>query len=131
MVPATLDDEQMLKHAIEVIERAEKQGLYIRLLGAMAVRMHIQDTEFMKHHDKISRLGANEDKKYTDIDVVAYSKQTKELRNLFEKELGYIVDRMMLQYLRDRGRLVYYEPKGTYQVDVFFDKLEFSHDVDF
>jgi len=131
MVRATLDDEQMIQHALEIIETAEKHKVYLRLLGAMAVRMHIEDTEFMKHHDQISRLGLNEEKKYTDIDYVAYSKQTKGVRRVFEKELGYEVDRMMLQYLRDRGRLIYYEPNGTYHVDVFFDKLEFSHKVHF
>ncbi len=131
MVRATLDDDEMFKHALDIIEAAEKQGVYLRLLGAMAIRMHIQDTEFMDLYDKLSRLGLDADKKFTDIDVVAYKKQLKSLRKVLENDLGFIVDRMMLQYLRDRGRLIYYEKNNTYHVDVFFDKLEFSHKVHF
>ena len=131
MVRATLDDDEMFKHALDIIEAAEKQGVYLRLLGAMAIRMHIQDTEFMDLYDKLSRLGLDADKKFTDIDVVAYKKQLKSLRKVLENDLGFIVDRMMLQYLRDRGRLIYYEKNNTYHVDVFFDKLEFSHNVHF
>ncbi len=131
MVRATLDDDEMFKHALDIIEAAEKQGVYLRLLGAMAIRMHIQDTEFMDLYDKLSRLGLDADKKFTDIDVVAYKKQLKSLRKVLENDLGFIVDRMMLQYLRDRGRLIYYEKNNAYHVDVFFDKLEFSHKVHF
>lgn len=131
MVRATLDDDEMFKHALDIIEAAEKQDVYLRLLGAMAIRMHIQDTEFMDLYDKLSRLGLDADKKFTDIDFVAYKKQLKSLRKVLETDLGFIVDRMMLQYLRDRGRLIYYEKNNAYHVDVFFDKLEFSHDVHF
>jgi hypothetical protein len=131
MVRATLDDEEMFKHALDLIETAEKQGVYLRLLGAMAIRMHIQDTEFMELYDALSRLGLDADRKFTDIDFIAYKKQLKGVRNVFEKELDFKVDRMMLQYLRDRGRLIYYAPDNAYHVDVFFDKLEFSHDVHF
>ena len=131
MVRATLDDDEMFKHALDIIEAAEKQGVYLRLLGAMAIRMHIQDTEFMDLYDKLSRLGLDADKKFTDIDFVAYKKQLKSLRKVLENELGFIVDRMMLQYLRDRGRLIYYEKNNAYHIDVFFDKLEFSHNVHF
>lgn len=131
MVRATLDDDEMFKHALDIIEAAEKQDVYLRLLGAMAIRMHIQDTEFMDLYDKLSRLGLDADKKFTDIDFVAYKKQLKSLRKVLENDLGFIVDRMMLQYLRDRGRLIYYEKNNAYHVDVFFDKLEFSHDVHF
>jgi len=131
MVRATLDDDEMFKHALDIIEAAEKQGVYLRLLGAMAIRMHIQDTEFMDLYDKLSRLGLDADKKFTDIDFVAYKKQLKSLRKVLENDLGFIVDRMMLQYLRDRGRLIYYEKNNAYHVDVFFDRLEFSHDVYF
>ncbi len=131
MVRATLDDDEMFKHALDIIEAAEKQDVYLRLLGAMAIRMHIQDTEFMDLYDKLSRLGLDADKKFTDIDFVAYKKQLKSLRKVLENDLGFIVDRMMLQYLRDRGRLIYYEKNNAYHVDVFFDKLAFSHDVHF
>ena len=131
MVRATLDDDEMFKHGLDIIEAAEKQGVYLRLLGAMAIRMHIQDTEFMDLYDKLSRLGLDADKKFTDIDFVAYKKQLKSLRKVLENELGFIVDRMMLQYLRDRGRLIYYEKNNAYHIDVFFDKLEFSHNVHF
>jgi hypothetical protein len=131
MVRATLDDDEMFKHALDIVDAAAKQGVYLRLLGAMAIRMHIQDTEFMELFDKLSRLGLDADKKFTDIDFVAYKKQLKGLRKVLEDELGFIVDRMMLQYLRDRGRLIYYEKNNAYHIDVFFDKLEFSHDVHF
>jgi len=131
MVRATLDDDEMFKHALYIIEEAENQGVYLRLLGAMAIRMHIQDTEFMDLYDKLSRLGLDADKKFTDIDFVTYKKQLKSLRKVLENELGFVVDRMMLQYLRDRGRLIYYEKNNAYHIDVFFDKLEFSHDVHF
>ncbi|MEM4581271.1 MAG: hypothetical protein QW092_02770, partial [Candidatus Korarchaeum sp.] len=61
---------------------------------------------------------------------MAYRKQAKKLKEVFERELGFLPDRMVNLLFSDR-RLIYYHPEGKFHVDIFFNKLEFCHDVFF
>jgi len=44
--------------------------------------------------------------------------------------LGFRPDSVINGFFGDR-RLIYYEPSDKFHVDIFLDKLEFSHDVIF
>ena len=120
-------DDIMIREAIRIVEEANKQKILLRILGAVAVAIHTQDQGHI--HDRLQRL---DDKKqrFTDIDFIAYSKQRYEIRKLFEDDLGYTVDITMLT-LHGKSRLIYYHPEQLFHVDIFFDKLEFSHDIIF
>ena len=121
--------EEFIKEAVGIVTKAQKRNTILRILGGCAIYIHSQHIpEAMQLYDKIKRFG--EDKPiFTDLDLIAYSKQRKEIMDLFEKELKFKYDPSMRVYMI--RRLIYFHPKGYYDVDVFFDKLEYSHDVVF
>lgn len=127
-MPMVLDEfsSKVLNTALGLVEEAQKRGVVIRILGALAVYLHCQ--EMPETLEAIKRMGRLEgDSIFTDIDVIAYSKQRKHLINLM-KDLQYDENRM-INLLFGHKRLLYV--KEGVKVDVFFDKLEFSHDVPF
>ena len=67
---------------------------------------------------------------FTDLELIAYKKQRKAVKNFFENDLGYLPDRYV-NVMFGSKRNIFYHPKGYFYVDVFFSKLEFSHDVYF
>ena len=109
------------------MNRAQEAGITVRLLGATAVRL-----QAAAHADlfyRLNRLGARE-KTFTDIDLAAYSKQRANLRKLLEKELGYKVDQYSI-LMHGNDRMILHHPEGKYSIDVFYDKLQYSHEVHF
>jgi hypothetical protein len=122
-----IPDEFFIENGVEIINMAEKKGIYLRLIGALAIRIH--SSEFSNLHIKLGRLGENI-QNFSDLDFIAYGKQRGEVANLFDKELKYISN-PQLNLMFGKSRRIYYHPDGKYHVDVFFDKLDFSHTIDF
>jgi len=115
---------------VGIVERAQARGVVLRLLGAVAAYAHsLHEPVAIGIYRSIGRF-LPEGRLFTDVDLAAYSKQRKEIVELFEKELGFTYD-LMAKAIFGYKRLIYYHPKGLYHVDVFFDKLEFCHDVVF
>lgn len=106
---------------------AEKEGVILRILGALAIRIHSEGFEEL--HKRLERLGGNE-QHFTDIDFIAYSKQRSDIRKFFEEKMSYEIDRHVL-FFHGNTRLIYYPPGHLFHVDVFFDQLEFCHDIYF
>lgn len=119
-------DEILLKDSLKIIEEGEKNSITLRILGAIAIKIHCQEYENL--YIKLSRLGKEEI--FTDIDLLAYSKEAAKIRKLMENILGYKIPGYFL-LMHGRDRLLYYHPEGLYHVDIFFDKLQFSHDIYF
>ncbi len=123
-----LDPEEFVRECKAIIDKLEERGIIARILGAMAVYIHTErDARAREIHS--TRFGAGVPM-FTDLDLMAYKKQAKKLKEVFEKELGFLPDRMVNLLFSDR-RLIYYHPEGKFHVDVFFNKLEFCHDVNF
>ncbi|HLI45983.1 MAG TPA: hypothetical protein VKU94_02185 [Geobacterales bacterium] len=117
-----------LKEALFIVEEANKKNIHLRILGALAVYLHIRDNPTAL--GLLSKLGrVDKDTLFTDLDLMGYSKQRKDVSKFFE-QIGYFPDRM-INTLFGNKRMIFYHPKGDFHVDVFFDKLEFSHDVIF
>jgi len=124
-----ISEEEFLKEALGIIEKAQSRGIYLRILGALAVYIHSLDKpECVNAFRSLGRFGEGKPL-FTDLDLIGYSKQRKEITKLFE-ELKFQPDRMINVLFADR-RLIFYHPQGKYHVDVFLNKLEFSHDVHF
>jgi len=125
----TLPPEEFVKETIEIVKKAQEKGVIIRILGALAVYIHSShDNEALELFNKLKRLEGG--LIFTDLDLIAYSKQRKEIMDFFEKTLGFKCDPYVKALFGGR-RLIYYHPKNLYHVDIFFDKLEFSHDIYF
>ncbi len=123
-----LTDEEIISEAIKIVNEAEKKGLTLRILGALAIRIHSRDSEYL--HKKLGRLGEYTYSSFTDIDLIGYSSQRAGIRELMEKGLSFNISRQFL-LLYGKDRLVYYHPDNLYHVDIFFDKLSFSHVIPF
>jgi len=118
--------EVFITQAKELVEKANSRGIPLRIMGALAIRIHSKGFEEL--HRRLKRLGGGQE--FTDIDLMSYGKYRKEVRKFFE-ELGYNPDRGLLLTGGWEKRHIYHEPQDRFHVDVFFDKLEMCHDIDF
>jgi len=119
-------DESLIADAQKIVEEAEKRKISLRILGALAVRLHTLQLE--KLYTSLDRLDGQKDQ-FTDIDLIGYSKQTSDIYEMF-KELNFVVDKHVAAYF-GKVRGIWYHPQNIYHIDVFYDKLPFSHNVDF
>ena len=112
-----------IEEAEECVKAASAQDLHLRVMGGLAIFMHSR--EFQPLWEKLGRLGK---KVFTDIDFVSYGKDRAELIKFFKARNYYINQKML--YLYGKGRQIYYGEKIP-MVEIFFDKLEMNHIVNF
>lgn len=101
---------------LEALARPENRSLPLRLMGALAFRLHCP--QFGGLQDQLGRV-------FTDFDFAAYGRGKTAVMRFFS-ELGYEEDRWVSRLFGDQ-RLVYHDPAHNRHVDVFFDRLRFSH----
>ncbi len=117
-------DDVLTEDGLNITARAKTSGIIIRLLGAVAIWVHT--TSMKDLYLRLRRLGT--DRQFTDLDFIAYGKQRSDVHRLFTKELGYSADKHFMAYFGE-DRFRYRHPTRLYDVDVFFDKLVFSHNL--
>jgi hypothetical protein len=125
-MPSTTDDA-ILDDAVRIVNQAQEAGLTVRLLGALAVRVQAGANADLFY--RLDRLGSAA-KTFTDIDLVAYSKQRSNLHKFLEGALRYRLDQYAV-LMHGRDRTILHHPEGKYSIDVFFDKLRYSHEINF
>lgn len=113
------NDEIIVNIAKKLVEEANRIGLVLRLLGAIAFRIHCP---------KFGRL-LSKTRGITDIDMIAYGKQVGQLEK-FIVESGYEPRPLSIASLAARRR-IFYNKKNDITIDVFLDRLEMCHDIDF
>jgi hypothetical protein len=125
VVPA----EVFLAEGRRLAELAREQGLVLRLLGGVAIRLHCQNqADFARRLGRLVADGPFQARQeFTDLDFAAYRRQRPQLPRFFAG-LGYIKRKTTLSTAASE-RHIYFHPDGWFQVDVFFDKLLFNHDV--
>jgi hypothetical protein len=123
-----MTDSEFVKEAIGIVEKAQSRGVCLRILGALAA--YIQAGE-AGQGDLVKKLGRFGEGKplFTDLDLMAYGKQRAAVDKIFH-ELSFEPDRLV-NGMFGHKRLIYYHPQQKYHVDVFINRLEFSHDVEF
>jgi len=127
MKDSPIPSEYFLNEARGLAEKANENGIVLRVLGALAVRIH--SPEYASLHQNLGRLGGNTE--FTDIDVMTYGEFQDKLEPFF-KSVGFNPEpRVRRTPSIWAYRQMYLEPKGQFHVDVFFDKLEMSHTIDF
>jgi hypothetical protein len=114
-------DEAVLKEALMIVDTANERGLILRVMGAIAVRVHCKEYLWL-----IKSLR----REITDIDLIGYGRQTGGILNLLEG-LGYSSDRRMRMVAAVLQRYVFQSPNTGRKIDIFFDKLEMCHTIDF
>jgi len=106
----------LVNEGIKLVEEAKRRDIVARLMGAIAFRIHCPQFGYL--HDLLER-------KLTDVDIAARSNQKSKIISLF-RELGMALD---TQTLIAANRYIFKE--GEFEVDVFFDRLEMCHIIDF
>jgi len=123
----SLSPEEFVKRSIDIVSRAQNNGIILRILGALAIYIRTEECpEARKIYNDIPRFGAGKPL-FTDLDLMAYSSQRNDIIKFF-RNMGF---EPLLNPLYSYKRLIYDTPERYFHVDIFFDKLEFSHDVNF
>jgi len=120
-----IGDEELVRDALRIVEEARKRGIVLRIMGALAIRLHAEDLSEL--HRRLSRLG-REGEQFTDIDLATYRSLSGAAHKFFV-ELGYKPDKLVMAYFGE-NRFLYYHPEDLYHIDLFFERLQFSHDID-
>src|ERR1700704_1405841 len=116
-------DVQVLQRvADELIAEANGAGSVLRISGSLAGRHH--------RRDRRDVLDALERDPPGDVDLFGYWKQCDEIESLFPRR-GW-EPAPSLVHSREFGvkRLIYYEHDEELKVEVFFDTLKMSHEID-
>ncbi len=114
-----LDD--FMEEALRIEKAAAETGVPLRLIGCLAFRL--KSPEYTDLHKKMGR-------EVTDIDYISYYKHQQKIINLFRDELGYHwvpPSFARASTLRD----LFIDKERDRKVDVFYDHLDFCHNIDF
>ena len=114
------DDQRHLfeQEAVRIVELATGQGLKLRVLGSLAFHIHCPQ------YDRLQKeLG----RAYTDIDYAGYKTQASQVGK-FLSGLGYLED-LDVNVLFAGERLIFNHPSNGLHIDIFFDKLNFCHEI--
>jgi len=110
----------LINEAVKIVEKAREKDIILRLIGAVAIKFHSPKFSFLQ--EKLGR-------ELSDIDFVAYGRQRQEIAKFF-LDIGYECDRRIISSLIPTSQYVF-EGSSGFHVDVFFDKLEMCHTIDF
>ncbi len=118
---ATFSDFE--KEIRRIISEADGRKIPLRILGGAAIRMHCPTHEDL--YEKLKRVPKH------DMDFVTYSKFRPLTKNLFV-DLGYEpYISLMLTGATGRHRQIFKDKEGNKAIDVFLDKLEMCHVIDY
>jgi len=112
------DFPDFIQETLTIIDTAQKKGIPLRLLGALAVYYHCPKFRYL--YGELKR-------EPSDIDLISYSKFNEQILNLLS-EKNYIPNKRLIA-IYGRKRHVY--TRGNRTIDIFFDKLEMCHSIDF
>jgi hypothetical protein len=109
-----------IDEALRIVNMAKQHGLTLRLMGAVAVRLHCPKYALL--HEKIGR-------EFSDLDLVGYVPQGSKISS-FMQEIGY--ERRAIRPSYGVEMRHKYVNNGTgCVVDIFLDKLIMCHTIDF
>jgi len=110
-----------IDEARRLVDAARARGITLRIMGA---------TAFMIHSSRFSHLQESLAREISDIDFMSYSAQRDKIVDFFLK-MGYQFDRRRLMIMRYFNRYIFDDPENKRVSDVFFDRLEMCHTIDF
>ena len=119
---------ELIDLCAKTVEKAKEEGVILRAIGAVAIRLHTKQLDDL--HKRLGRKAASGEE-ISDLDYITYSKMRSKVEKVLEK-IGYTPDHaaQMLAWIWSE-RPVFIVPQGKYHADIFFDKLEMCHTVDF
>jgi hypothetical protein len=115
--------EAYLEEARTLTEGAQQQGLILRVMGPIA--LHYYFPEYVDLYRRMERLG---ERVFTDIDYAAYGKNRNKLVPFFESQ-GYQLEKRAAM-ISGGSRMIFFAGRIP-MIDVFFDKLDYNHPIDY
>jgi hypothetical protein len=115
--------EAYLEEGRRLAEDAQKQGMVLRVMGPIALHYYFPD--FVDLYRRMERLG---ERVFTDIDFAAYGKHRSKLVPFFENH-GYELEKRAAM-VSGGTRLIFFSANIP-MIDVFFDKLDYNHPIDY
>ena len=103
-----------------IVVEGTKRDLHVRLLGAIA---------FQAHCPKFNFLTKSLKRVLSDVDFAAYYSESNRINEMM-RELGY-EDQSMITVLYGHRRTIWDNKSNGLHVDIFIDKLEMNHDIEF
>jgi hypothetical protein len=117
MGPQDAAERQRFEREVRrIVEAASQSGVVLRLLGSLAFQLHCPE-----HGGLQAKMG----RAYTDLDFASYARQAKKVRALLEG-LGYEENREIF-VVTEGSRAIFENLSSRLHVDVFYEKLDFSH----
>jgi tRNA nucleotidyltransferase/poly(A) polymerase len=110
--------EDVVAEAQRLVERAEREGLPLRLLGGVAVRLRCA-----------GEMPSAFERSYGDLDWVTAKGGSGAAQRFFE-EAGYTPE-ARFNALHGRDRLLFFDHRHGRQVDVFVGSFRMSHEISF
>ena len=123
-----MKEDEFVKEAIGLVEKAQSRGVHLRILGSLGAYVRSVNNGYGDVFRSLERFGGGKPL-FTDLDLLGYNKQKGDITK-FLRELNFKPDALVNAMFGNR-RLVFYHPDNKYHVDIFLNKLEFSHTVDF
>ena len=115
--------EAYLEEGRHLTDEAQKQGIVLRVMGPIA--LHYYFPEYVELYSRMERLG---ERVFTDIDYAAYGKQRGKVVPFFESH-GYELEKRAAM-VSGGTRLIFFS-SNIPMIDVFFDKLDYNHPIDY
>jgi hypothetical protein len=101
---------------LAALSQDENRPIVMRLIGALAFRTHCPQYGYLQ--DALGRV-------FTDIDFATYTRHAAGVARLLT-ELGYYEDKMVTR-LFGESRMLFHEDRFGRHIDIFLDRLDFSH----
>ncbi len=114
------DPSSLVQIANTILDEAKKRNLTLRLIGAIA--FHMKCPQYNHIQTEAGRL-------FTDIDFMAYVEQKRDIETMF-LDIGYVDDKR-IQTVPGVKRSIFFTPDHRLHSDVFYDVLDFCHEIDF
>jgi len=111
--------EVFVEEALACVRDAAKEDIPLRILGGVSI--YILSREFDSLWDSLDR------EIFSDIDFMTYSRFASKIPDFFQRR-GYTYAESPLGMVRKR---LVFSAGPVPEVDVFFDKLEMCHSIDF
>ncbi|HVB73476.1 MAG TPA: hypothetical protein VNE38_07960 [Ktedonobacteraceae bacterium] len=111
--------DEITEEAVRVLDAANVEGFSLRLLGGLAIYLQSPSAQT---NEQLKRS-------YKDLDFVTLSKHTGKTKALFAK-LGYSANKNY-NALHGHQRLLFWDEQHGRQVDIFVDRMQMCHNIDF
>lgn len=112
------DREKFENELHRILNASDQAGLILRVIGSLAFQLHCPTNGYLQ-----AAMG----RAYTDIDFAAYRRQSREI-TAFLTAIGYVEDREV-SIVSEGERSIFYLSDGSLHIDVFYDKLDFCHEI--